>query len=343
MKLIHSADFHFNRPFSSLDSEKAAAILREEQFAAFEKVCGLAENADALLIAGDLFDSPYCDSVLQKRIFECLKRVPRVFVSPGNHDEGVYASLEFPENVHVFRSKTECVDCGEFAVWGNRGEEIGDVALDETKVNILCIHGTVDGAEYNPLPEKELCSHGFDYVALGHVHKYDGVKKCGATRYAYSGCVCGGGFDELGDCGVISAEVEKNSFKSEFVPCAKRRFCECVVELSGAESYSDISLPENNPADLYKITLRGTVSEDFVLRPEVLREQIRDGYFFVKINNETTVHIPYEDMAKEYTLKGIFVSKMLEKIKAEPQNRELRRALELGVRVLDGKGAGDCL
>ena len=55
------------------------------------------------------------------------------------------------------------------------------------------------------------------------------------------------------------------------------------------------------------------------------------------------MHIPYEDMAKEYTLKGIFVSKMLEKIRSDPQNSELERALEIGVRVLDGKKAGDCL
>ena len=55
------------------------------------------------------------------------------------------------------------------------------------------------------------------------------------------------------------------------------------------------------------------------------------------------MHIPYDDMAKEYSLKGIFVSKMLEKIKSDPENPELLRALELGVRVLDGKKAGDCL
>ena len=48
-------------------------------------------------------------------------------------------------------------------------------------------------------------------------------------------------------------------------------------------------------------------------------------------------------MAKEYTLKGIFVSKMLEKIRKEPDNPELLRALEIGVRVLDGKKVGDCL
>lgn len=343
MKFVHSADFHFNRPFSSLDSEKAAEILREEQFESLKKVCKISKDCDALLIAGDLFDSPNVGSAVFKRVCDLLKDVPRVFISPGNHDESVYGKYVFPENVHVFENKTEGIDCGDFVVWGNRGCEIGNIDIDESKINLLCIHTQLDGSDYNGITENELCSYGFDYAALGHVHKYSGIVLKNGTRYAYSGCPCGGGFDEQGDCGAISAEITKDFFSADFEVCARRRFREITVNLSNAESYDDIKLPEANKTDLYKIILRGTVSEDFVIRPDVFREKIKDGYFFVKIYNETSVHIPYEDMAKEYSLKGIFVSKMLEKIKAEPENTELIRALELGVRVLEGKKVGDCL
>lgn len=344
MKFIHCADFHFNRPLSSLDDEKAAAIIREEMFEAFKTICDMARDADALLIAGDLFDSDRVDRRLCERISDCLKLLPRVFIAPGNHDESVYGKISFPDNVHVFSGSTECCDCGDFSVWGNCGREIGSVDLDSSKVNILCIHTQLDGSgEYNSISKKELCSHGFDYAALGHVHAFSGVDEANGTRFAYSGCPVGGGFDELGETGVISLDITKNSFKSEFVPCGKRRFKEEIITLSNAESYDDIVLSEQSGQDLYKITLKGTVSEDFILRPDVFREKINDKYFFVKINNETSVHISYEDMAKEYTLKGIFVSKMLEKIRKEPDNPELLRALEIGVRVLDGKKVGDCL
>ena len=47
MKFIHCADFHFNRPLSSLDDEKAAAIIREEMFEAFKTICDMAKDADA--------------------------------------------------------------------------------------------------------------------------------------------------------------------------------------------------------------------------------------------------------------------------------------------------------
>lgn len=345
MKFIHCADFHFGRPLSSIDSETAADIIREEMFDALKKICALASEADALLIAGDLFDSPRTDERTAEAVFGCLSEVRRVFISPGNHDvPEVYEKLRLPKNVHVFTGETECVDCGDFAVWGNGGCEIGNVALDPDKVNILCIHTQLDGGgEYNSISARELCSHGFSYAALGHIHTFSGVKESGGTRYAYCGCPVGGGFDELGDTGVISIDITKSSFDARFVPCGKRRFREETVTLSNAESYDDIVLPEPDKADLYKITLRGTVSEDFILRPDIFKEKIKNRYFFVKINNETRVHIPYEDMAKEYSLKGIFVSKMLEKIRSDPQNSELERALEIGVRVLDGKKAGDCL
>ena len=345
MKFIHCADFHFGRPLSSIDSETAADIIREEMFEALKEICGLAADADALLIAGDLFDSPRIDERTAEKVFGCLSEVGRVFISPGNHDmPDVYRKLRLPQNVHVFLGETECVDCENFAVWGNGGRPIGDVALDSEKVNILCIHTQLDGSgEYNSISSRELCSHGFSYAALGHVHSFSGVKESGGTHYAYSGCPVGGGFDELGDTGVISLEITKSSFDAQFVPCGKRRFREETVILSNAGGYDDIVLSEPQKSDLYKITLKGTVSEDFILRPDILREKINDRYFFVKVNNETRVHIPYDDMAKEYSLKGIFVSKMLEKIKSDPENPELLRALELGVRVLDGKKAGDCL
>ena len=345
MRFIHCADFHFGRPLSSIDSETAADIIREEMFEALKKICGLAADADALLIAGDLFDSTRIDERMSEKIFSCLSEVRRVFISPGNHDmPSVYKKMRLPENIHVFLGETECVDCGDFAVWGNGGYPIGDVALDSEKVNLLCIHTQLDGnGEYNSISSRELCSYGFSYAALGHIHSFSGIKASGCTHYAYSGCPVGGGFDELGDTGVVSLDITKSSFDAQFVPCGKRHFIEEIVTLSNADGYDDIILPDANKSDLYKITLKGTVSEDFVIRPDILREKIKDRYFFVKINNETHVHIPYNDMAREYSLKGIFVSKMLEKIKSDPENMELLRALEIGVRVLDGKKAGDCL
>ena len=49
---------------------------------------------------------------------------------------------------------------------------------NKNELNILIMHGTLDGGavednEYNPLSKKQLKEKGFDYIALGHIHKKD--------------------------------------------------------------------------------------------------------------------------------------------------------------------------
>ncbi len=348
MKIVHCGDFHFNRPQSSLDSEKLSAIRRREHFDAFIKTAELAKEADALLISGDLFDNRYFDSGLTEKICGLLKNIRRVFISPGNHDPysstSVYERFPFPENVHIFKGETEEVDCGEFSVYGNKGTEIGDISLDKSRINILCIHADVNGnGEYNSISENTLCSYGFDYVALGHIHKYSGIIKKNSTFYAYPGVPFSGGFDERGECGVLVGEIEKDRCDLERVVTDNRQFHALDIKLTEANGYEDIVLPEINPSDFYKITLTGTIAPDFILRADVFKEKIRDKFYFVKVRNETRVHIPYEEMAEEYSLKGIFVSKMLEKIKADPKNTLLCDALDAGLRILDGRKAEEVL
>lgn len=341
MKIVHCADFHFNRPFSCFDSEKVAAVRREEQLEALKKVASLASNCDALLIAGDLFDNQKPENALVEKIGNILKDIPRVFIAPGNHDpKELYNQISLPENVYVFSGDTEVVDCGEFAVYGNCGCEIGDVSLDDNKINLLCIHADLNGnGEYNSIAESSLASYGFDYIALGHIHKYSGVKTVGKTSIAYSGAPFAGGFDETGDKGVIVAEISKDGSEFRFETVDERHFFEEIIELDNAEGYSDISIPTHTNRDFYKIVLKGTVAPGFVLRADVLRDMISDSFYFVRIKNETRMHISYESIAKEYSLKGLFVSKMLERIKADPGNPELIKALETGVLILEGKKA----
>ena len=345
MKIVHCGDFHFNRPFSGLDSARMAALRREEQREAFKKIAYMAKDSDCLLIAGDLFDNPKPDFTLTAYLADCLKKVPRVFISPGNHDpHTLYEQLTFPENVHVFKGETECVDCGEFAVWGNCGCEIGDIKPDGSKINLLCIHADVNGtADYNSITENELVSYGFDYVALGHIHKYSGIKRVGRTRFAYCGAPFAGGFDETGDKGVICAEITKEGTTGEFKTIDNRRFREEVIILDNAKGYSDIVPQRPVEGDFYKITVKGTVSPEFLFRADILRDRIASDYYYLRIKDETTVHIPYEKLSEEYSLKGIFVRKMLERINREPDNDRLKKALDIGVRVLEGKKSEDML
>ena len=57
-------------------------------------------------------------------------------------------------------------------------------------MNILVVHGTVDGSlenvEYNPMKKSMLKELGFDYIALGHIHKAQKVGGREEVRYSGS-------------------------------------------------------------------------------------------------------------------------------------------------------------
>ena len=74
------------------------------------------------------------------------------------------------------------------------------------KPNILVAHCDLNGSKdkegfsYNPILESKLNAIGFDYVALGHIHKNNLNNK---NRIFYPGSMISLGFDELGEHGMI--------------------------------------------------------------------------------------------------------------------------------------------
>ena len=69
MKFIHCADLHLNSRIDNLSSDKAK-IRREEIMRSFEKLCEYAEteNVSAVILAGDIFDTPYNPRKVKERL-----------------------------------------------------------------------------------------------------------------------------------------------------------------------------------------------------------------------------------------------------------------------------------
>ena len=121
IKIVHCADLHIGAAHSQLGSggpRRAAEVL-----ASLQTVIDLCHDtgAEALLIAGDLFDNP-CP---QKSDIESVKRYLSgaccpVFIVPGNHDyltpSSPYAG-EWGENIHIF-TKADCIEFENFRVYG---------------------------------------------------------------------------------------------------------------------------------------------------------------------------------------------------------------------------------
>ena len=64
----------------------------------------------------------------------------------------------------------------------------------------------------------------FDYIALGHIHKYSDILKLNNTYYSYPGIPQGQGFDELYEKGIVYGEIDKKSIDLKFKKMCKRMF-----------------------------------------------------------------------------------------------------------------------
>ena len=73
-------------------------------------------------------------------------------------------------------------------------DEIENLKIeDESKINVLVIHGTLNGGSKKYLDLKAKSLEKFDYVALGHIHE----KKVDESKIIYPGSLLSIGFDEL--------------------------------------------------------------------------------------------------------------------------------------------------
>lgn len=355
IKILHMADIHFGRPASGLP-ENLRDIRRQEVRSTFSAAIAMAKekNVDVVLIAGDLFDRADTDKSTINFIkgeFDKLGDIP-VFISPGNHDPhgSAYDALMEAgcQNVTVFGADCTYKVFSEknFAVYGvGFNNEVIHTPLltkikaeDENMINIAVVHGEIAAnSDYNPVTEADIAATGMNYIALGHVHAYSGIKKAGATCYAYSGTPEGGGFDECGDKGVIYGEVSKDGCALDFVPISKRRYHTVEVDVTDTSTLQGIidkvvSVADNKD-DLYKIVLTGQRPEK--IPPNVIENEV--GAFFVKTKDLTRSAYDLEKISADYTIGGLFAKNVLERMKNadDDEKTDLMRAADIVMDILN--------
>ena len=357
MRFIHIADMHFDIPFSSLNEKKDLAEKRRlEQRDTFSKIIKFIqdEEIEYLFISGDLYEHEYVRESTVEFINNSFKQIPntKVFISPGNHDpymkDSYYYRFEFADNVYVFRnSRIEKYEDENVNIFGMAFNEfyLNNSPLENlsipysSKPNILVAHLDLNGVKdkndlsYNPISESKLNNMGFDYCAIGHIHKNNLDNK---NKIYYPGSTISLGFDELGEHGMIVGEITKDCFNMEFVKLDDRIFKEEKIDIS--EIYSKEELVEyiksfnyeNN--NLYKIILIGKRNFDINTR-ELLR--LVDLENVLKIKDTTKVNYDIEKIANQNNLKGFFVKELLEKYNSGLcSEEEFEKALEIGLNAM---------
>ena len=355
MKFVHIADIHFDMPFRILsDRANLGEIRRLDQRKAFKKMIEYIKQNEIpyLFIAGDLYDHKYIRESTIEYINSLFKEITntKIYITPGNHDpyliNSYYAKYNWSENVKIFTKRVEKVENEDCIIYGYGFEdfylpnpEIEKIKIEnKEKVNILITHANLDGSdklpnEYNNIASYKLKEIGFDYVALGHIHKRNMEKE---KNIIYPGSTVSLGFDELGLHGMVVGNLEKEKLKLEFIPLDEKELIEVELDISQITTIEELLQKINEfqlqEKKLYKITLTG--QRNFEINTYKLIRMIEDKKI-IKLKNKTKLGYNIEKISKESTLKGIFIKEILSRTQSNPENKELlEKALEIGLEIL---------
>lgn len=361
MKFVHVADMHFDSPFVNLsDKESLGDLRRLEQRKAFKKVIDyIKENdIDYLFVSGDLYEHKYVKKSTIEFINNLFKEISgtKVFIAPGNHDPYIknsyYNKYNWNDNVKVFSSRIEKIELEDANIYGFgfddfycKSSGIEDIHIeDEDKLNVLVIHGSLDGgtiedSEYNPLSRKILKEKGFDYVALGHIHKLDYNQEAN-QRVVYPGSVVSLGFDELGKHGMICGDLEKDCIKLEFIPLDEMEFRLKEIDVTEVnfkeeliEIINEVEIQENSFVEIILIGKRNFEIDKYELYKLISNDRV------IKIKDNTKINYDLEKLANENTLKGLFAKEMFERLKdvdlSDDDKEVIEKAVEIGLEALD--------
>ena len=263
LKFIHAADLHLDSPLQRLESYEGAPVgeVRRASRRAFENLVDLAvgEAVNFVLIAGDLFDGDWKDYNTGLYFVRQVSRLKSagiaVFIVSGNHDAAgrMTRSLPYPENVHVFSSRTPETRIIEDLKVAIHGQSFAAAAVMDNLArsypepvtghfNIGLLHTSLTGRagheNYAPCTLNDLTHRGYDYWALGHVHQFEIVTR--DPPVVFAGCTQGRHIRETGIKGCVLVTVpEGDEPQLVHLPLDVIRWERLTVDLTGVQSIEE--------------------------------------------------------------------------------------------------------
>jgi len=236
IRLLHLSDVHLGAPFD--DFGPRAEARRQELLDAFRGLVQVAdqEAVHAVLIAGDLFDSPtptdYTLSVVRQTLRRLVDAGRPVFLIPGNHDaitcnpalydEPLGGAVAFKDP--TFRTSVSVeTEGGPLHVYGLAYDWAQPEPLDSFQrsdaagTHVILAHGCMPGMtnwRWYPnalrIPAAWLDGVAADYVALGdsHVFRAPDQLAAGRGRACYPGSFAAVDLTHPGPRGWVIVELE---------------------------------------------------------------------------------------------------------------------------------------
>jgi len=255
---IHCADLHLDSPLRGLSARPDAPQdqIRGATRRALSNLVDLClrDPIDFLVIAGDVYDGDWQDYSTGLFFSASMARLQSagipVFLIRGNHDaaSSITRSLVLPSNVTEFSVRApETHTIPELNV-ALHGQGFAQRVVDQNLAlaypealpgffNIGILHTGLEGQEghepYAPCRLDDLLAKGYDYWALGHIHKREVVHEC--PYVVYPGNLQGRHIRETGAKGCTRVTVDGAAVRLEPVWLDVLRWVSCEVDLAGVE------------------------------------------------------------------------------------------------------------
>lgn len=309
------------------------------------------ESVDLLLIAGDLFHKQPLIRDLKEinYYFEKLVKTDVVLIA-GNHDyvglRSNYIDFKWAGNVTMLIEPDldsiflEAINTEVYGL-SFHSRDIYEEKFHKARagvserINILLAHG--GDPRSIPIDKKRLSEAGFDYVALGHIHKPEMFGK----RMAYAGSLEPLDKNELGDHGCILGEIHKYTEESEseitieFIPCSvcqyKKEEIIVTPEVTNGKLMELIQerIQKNGTEHIYRFFLKGFRDVDICFDTEA-------AYVFgniIEILDETVPDYDFDALMQEN--RDNIIGRYIEQIKKNTGDTLLiDKALYYGLEAL---------
>ncbi|MBQ8559536.1 MAG: DNA repair exonuclease [Tyzzerella sp.] len=345
MKFIHIADVHLGAEPEGL---KAGGKNRgKEIWDALEQIVNICEweEIDLLLIAGDLFHrQPLMRELKEVNfLFSKLSKTRVVFIV-GNHDylkpDSYYHTFQWNENVYpLLNGHMGGIEFPDLQtnVYGlsYHQREITEGLYDrmfapkKQKYEILLAHGGDE--KHIPVKKEVLETLGYDYIALGHIHKPQVLIE---NKAVYAGSLEPTDKNDIGKHGYVRGDITEQGVGTEFIPCAKREYIHAVVPIEEGMTGGALKdwirnyIGEHGLENMYKFILQGFRDADVQFDLESAKSF---GNVF-EVVDETNPSYDFEKILEKN--QGNLLGRYIESLKDYDKGSVEYQALHLGVQAL---------
>lgn len=303
------------------------------------------EEVDLLLIAGDLFHrQPLMRELKEVNfLFSKLSKTKVVFIV-GNHDylkpDSYYHTFQWNENVypllngHMGGAEFPDLQTNVYGLSYHQ-REITEGLYDrmfapkKQKYEILLAHGGDE--KHIPVKKEVLETLGYDYIALGHIHKPQVLIE---NKAVYAGSLEPTDKNDIGKHGYVRGEITEQGVKAEFIPSAKREYIHAVAPIEEGMTGGALKdwirnyIGEHGLENMYKFILQGFRDADVQFDLENAKTF---GNVF-EIVDETNPSYDFEKILEKN--QGNLLGRYIESLKDYDKGSVEYQALHLGVQAL---------